>query len=376
MTVSRRRLAAATGPYEVAVLPNIAPSPVALPSRLMAETEEATRAMASFDAVAGRTLTPYNSLLLRSESAASSRIENLTASARAIAEAEIGENAKVNPTMILGNVRAMEAALAASDTLADDALGAILAMHRALMQGSWPAIAGRLRLQQVWIGGSALGPVGAEFVPPQPEDVPPAMADLARFLARDDLPPLVHAALAHAQFETIHPFADGNGRTGRALLHAHLRHSGVTTHVTVPISAGLLVERDRYFAALTAYRQGDPEPIVACVARAALAAVESATVLLDELAAVRTNWASTIRARSDSAIWRTLDVLVRRPVVTADVLAADLGASTVTARVHLRDLVAAGVVRESTGRSRNRVWRAPDILEVLDAYAQRVGRRC
>ncbi len=373
--VSSRRLAAATGDYEVAVVPPIAEVPVWLPPRLLAAAEEATRAMAAFDAVAARTLTPYTSILLRSESAASSRIEDLTASARAIAEAEIGENAKANPALILANVQAMEGALEASRRLAEQGLAGILAMHRALMAPSWPAIAGRWREHQVWIGGTGLGPVGAEFVPPEPRDVPAAMADLQRFLARDDVSPLVHAAIAHAQFETIHPFVDGNGRTGRALLHAHLRHAGVTTSVAIPISTGLLVQRERYFAALTSYREGDLESIVACLTQAASDAVDTGGRLLDDLAATRQGWSALVRARADSTVWRVLDVLVRRPVVTAEVLRRELGVSTVTARIHLRDLVAAGILRESTGRSRNRVWRAPDVLAVLDADAEGVGRR-
>lgn len=375
LPVSARRLAAATGPYDVAVVPAIAKLPVSLPSRVLADAEEATRAMAAFDAVAARTLTPYTSILLRSESAASSRIEDLTASARAIAEAEIGENAKVNPATILANVAAMEAALEASQRFTERGLQGILEMHRVLMEPSWPAIAGRWREQQVWIGGTGLGPVGADFVPPEPGDVPSAMADLQDFMERDDLSPLVHAAVAHAQFETIHPFVDGNGRTGRALLHAHLRHTGVTTSVAIPISTGLLVQRERYFAALTSYREGDLEPIVTCLTRAASDAVETGSRLLDDLAATRQGWSVLVRARADSTVWRVLDVLVRRPVVTADVLARELGVSTVTARNHLRDLVAAGILRESTGRSRNRVWRAPDVLAVLDAYAEGVGRR-
>jgi Fic family protein len=108
----------------------------------------------------------------------------------------------------------MTAAIALSNRIDADA---ILAMHRVLMADTDPDIAGRWRSQQVWIGGSDLGPHDALFVPPHHARIAPAMADLVRFVARDDLPALTQAAIAHAQFETIHPFPDGNGRTGRTL---------------------------------------------------------------------------------------------------------------------------------------------------------------
>ncbi|MGH3265805.1 MAG: Fic family protein, partial [Trebonia sp.] len=113
----------------------------------------------------------------------------------------------------------------------------------------------------VWIGGSSVSPHGASFVAPHHSWVEPAIDDLVAFIQRTDLPLLTQVAIAHAQFETIHPFNDGNGRTGRALCHAMLRHGGATTRTTVPVSAGLLADTDAYFTALTGYRAGDPSPI-------------------------------------------------------------------------------------------------------------------
>ncbi|WP_408654831.1 Fic family protein [Jatrophihabitans sp.] len=117
--------------------------------------------------------------------------------------------------------------------------------------------------------------------------MPAAIVDLETFLSRNDLPPLIHAAIAHAQFETIHPFSDGNGRTGRALVHSILRAKGLTRQVTVPVSAGLLADTNSYFAALTAYREGDPEPIVERLSNATFAAVNNGRTLVAELHAVR-----------------------------------------------------------------------------------------
>jgi fido (protein-threonine AMPylation protein) len=97
-------------------------------------------------------------------------------------------------------------------------------MHRALVERFEPDIAGRWRREQVWIGGGRISSHNAAFVPPRADRVPGAIDDLVAFAHRDDIPALSHAAIAHAQFETIHPFPDGNGRTGRALIHAMIRN--------------------------------------------------------------------------------------------------------------------------------------------------------
>lgn len=135
------------------------------------------------------------------------------------------------------------------------------------------------------------------FVPPHPDRVATAIHDLERFLSRDDLPVLVQAAVAHAQFETIHPFPDGNGRTGRALVHSLLRGRGLTRRVTVPVSAGLLADTSSYFDALTAYRDGIPEPIVERLASASFAAIYNGRVLVDELRSLRAGWDDAISTR-------------------------------------------------------------------------------
>lgn len=114
--------------------------------------------------------------------------------------------------------------------------------------------------------------------------MPAALEELIRFLARDDLPVLLHAALAHAQFETIHSFVDGNGRTGRALVHALLRGKGLL-RTTAPVSAGLLTDLEAYTGALSAFRTGDARPIVEEFARAARYAAVTGTALVEDLAA-------------------------------------------------------------------------------------------
>jgi len=368
---SRQARLRARQPYLAAVPPAIADAQVTLPAAVIAAAEDATTEIARFDAEAGAEIAPFSAILLRSESAASSKIENLTASARAIAEAELGHGSR-NALLIVANERAMSAAIALADTLDGPA---ILDMHDALLRDSAPAIAGRWRDQQVWIGGGDYSPHAAQFIPPHHDRVSPAINDLIRFIARTDIPTLAHAAIVHAQFETIHPFPDGNGRVGRALVHAQLRHARLTRHVTVPVSAGLLTDIDAYFNALSAYRDGDPVPIVERFAEASFAALANGRRLVGDLHRIRSDWGQRVQARRGAAAWKVTEVVMRQPVVNAASLSRSLGITQTNVYRALQPLVDAGVLVEFTSNKRDRLWRAPDVLHALDAFAARTGRR-
>jgi Fic family protein len=212
------------------------------------------------------------------------------------------------------------------------------------------------------------------FVPPHHSRVLAAIDDMLRFAQRDDIPVLPQITLAHAQFETIHPFTDGNGRTGRALIQAMLRHTGLTRNVTVPVSAGLVTDTDSYFAALTAYREGDPAPIVRRVSGAAVAAVFNGRELVSELHAMRAEWNDKITARSDSAVWEIADLLLRRPVINTALLTEELGIESKHARRYLEPLSEAGIIIETSSGPRSRVWRSPEVIAAFDAFAERARR--
>jgi Fic family protein len=360
------------GPYRAAAVPFIGDRALELPTAVTALAEEAAVEVARFDTELGSEVAPFAAVLLRSESATSSMIENLSSGAKAIVLAELGSTEKRNATEIVGNVAAMKAALELADRLDGDA---ILAMHAALAAKTHPRIAGRWREEQVWIGGDSFGPHGAMFVPPHHERVPALIDDLVKFTRRTDLPLLPQAAIAHAQFETIHPFPDGNGRTGRALIHAMLRGHGLTRNVTVPVSAGLLTNTIGYFDSLTSYREGNPAAIVEELAEASFAATANGRELVTELRAVRASWDDKIKARRGSAAWRLADVLQRQPVVGAATVAAELGVTPQNAQRAIGPLAEAGILTEFTGFKRNRMWQVREVLTALDDFAARAGRR-
>lgn len=360
------------GTYHPAVPQSVADLVLDVSPHVLANAESASREIARFDAELGGEIAPFAAVLLRSESAASSQIENLTASARAIGEAELpGGKAKRNAAMIVANTAAMQAAVVLSDTVDADA---ILAMHRALMINEPRHTPGEFRTEPVWIGVGST-PIGATFVGPRHEVIPGAIDDLIAYMARVDVPSLPQIAVGHAQFETIHPFTDGNGRTGRALVQAMLRNKGLTRQVPVPVSAGLLADTGAYFAALTSYREGDAAPIVERFSQATVLAIANGRHLVTDLRTIREAWNDVITARSDSAIWQVADLLTRRPVVNAVLLAQELGIESTNAHRYLNPLTSAGILIETTSGPRNRVWRSPEILAALDAFAERAGRR-
>jgi len=370
--VSRRVRERHTGPYRAAVVPPIANLKVELPASVLAQADAASIEIARFDAELGAEVAPFSALLLRSESASSSRIENLTSGARAIALAEIEQGGGSNAIQIVRNVHAMQAAIALADRLDGHA---ILAMHEALLAHDIRQETGHWRLQQVWIGGGDHGPHLADFVPPHHQRVPAAMDDLIAFIRRDDIPVLAQAALAHAQFETIHPFADGNGRTGRAIIHSILRGRGLTRNVTVPVSAGLLTDTPLYFAALTRYRTGDAAEIVRLAAEASLRALTNARQLVGDLEEIRERWTTVISARRDALAWRLADLVARQPVIDAATVQCELGATSANTYRALGQLTEARVIVEFTGKARERLWQSPEVLSALDDFAARVGRR-
>ncbi|KQQ06432.1 cell filamentation protein Fic [Rathayibacter sp. Leaf185] len=369
---SRRRILAAAGPYEAAVPAFIAELDLSLPDELVALSEDAGRELTRFDAEVGSLAAPFASILLRTESASSSEVEHLTSSAKQVALAELGDSTSANAKLVVRNVAAMEAAVALSHDL-DTA--AVLTMHKALLEESNPDIVGQWRDDQVWIGGGGLSPHAAAFVPPHHDRVPALMDDVMAFARRVDLPLMAQLAVAHAQFETIHPFPDGNGRTGRALVQGMLRASGVTRNVTVPVSAGLLGDTERYFRALSSYREGDVRPIVETMSEAAFAAVSNGRILEQDITRIGSRWDDVIHARSDSSAHRLKRMLLRQPIVTVPIVARELGVSFPAADASVRTLVEAEVLsRWGTGR-RNRYFQATEVLVALDAFGARARRR-
>lgn len=365
------------GPYAASVPPNIAGLALPLSPGTATEAAEAANALTRFDAsmasaLGGGEVSPLAAVLLRAESASSSQIEQITAGANALALASIGESDRPNAALVAANAAAMEKAIALSDRISAEA---IVDVQAALLQGSDPARTGSFRSEPVWIGARGSSPHTASFVAPRADRVPGLIEDLVAFTRRTDVEPFTQVAIAHAQFETIHPFTDGNGRTGRALAQAMLRSYGITQRITAPVSAGLLSEVESYYAALTAFRHGDLDPIVNAFSAAAFAAIGNGEALIGDLIRIRDEWAARVQARSHASVWRALPWVMSQPAVTVNHLAERLGVSKPAAQTAIDQMVAAEVLSPTNNFRRNRVWVADEVLEALDAFAERAGRR-
>ena len=205
-------------------------------------------------------------LLLRAESVASSRIEGLEVGPRRLLRAEAAlaidaPSSDVSSDEILGNIEAMRLALDSAREDEPVTVGTFVRIHSRLLENTrLRDYAGQIRTTQNWIGGSSFNPCSAAYIPPPPGRVNELLEDLAEFCNSDTLPAVAQAAIAHAQFETIHPFADGNGRTGRALIHLILCRRGLSRRVQPPVSLILATRATGYVDGLAGFRYvGTPD---------------------------------------------------------------------------------------------------------------------
>ncbi|WP_303978582.1 Fic family protein [Rothia mucilaginosa] len=370
---SRRATRRNSGTFSSAVPASIAALNVKLDTTLRGSLQGTTFYMGLFDKrlhhIGG---IPFSAVLLRGESASSSQIENLTVSARKLSLAVLGASGStvgVNAELVARNVHAMRAALNTAENISVDN---ILAMHRELTRGLQQD-SGMLRTEWVWIKGDS--PVTADYVAPHHERVPAALEDLVAFMNRRDIDPLAQAAIAHAQFETIHPFTDGNGRTGRALISSLLRARGVTRHVTLPISSGLLHDTEGYIQALTDYRAGDAEPIIKLFNRAINQALLNVEWLAQDIENLQQQILAT--AQRKTPLLRSLtNLCCTEPAFTAHMVEEHTQGSRASVYRLLNRMVELQILREERVKIQGqKVWTVPALNRALDDFAARAGRR-
>src|ERR1039457_1724681 len=329
-------------------------------------------------------------ILLRAESVASSRIEGLEIGARRLLRAEAARSLGDDPSDItavemLGNIDAMVCGIrgiGADDEITVDLL---LAIHQSLLARTrLQEYGGKFREQQNWIGGNAHNPCTAVFVPPPPELVSDLVSDLVAFSNDDSLPAVAQAAIAHYQFETIHPFVDGNGRTGRALIHLILRRRGIAPRVLPPVSLILATWAQDYIGGLAATRYRGPGTSKAArdgtnlwVGRFATAcsrAVDDAASFEQQARAIEAKWRERLgRVRARSAADLLLRLLVGAPVVTVNSAADLIGRSFVHTNEAIDRLVEAGILKQVTVGRRNRAFEASEIIEVFTALERQLA---
>src|SRR5580698_2875486 len=342
-----------------------------------ADVADAERAITTLDRQAAALLDTeaLARILLRAECVASSRIEGLEVGARRLLRAEaaleLGEQSSdVTAIEVLANISAMSSAIQSVSPGDPITVDQLLAFHRTLLAGSrLSAHAGVIRDEQNWIGGSSYNPCSAAFIPPPPEYVSGLLEDLCLFCNGDSLPAVAQAALAHAQFETIHPFVDGNGRTGRALIHLVLRRRGLATRTLLPVSLVLATWASDYIAGLDATRYRGTASSkaahdglnlwVARFAAAAKRAVDDASSFEARTRALQHDWRTALGAvRADSATDRLLRALPGAPLITVNSAAALVGRSFTAVNQAIGRLLASGILKQTNVGRRNRAFEA------------------
>ncbi len=363
-------------PDTLAELPAIEPAVAGA----ISAAEDAIREL---NAVARPGLQPLARLLLRTESIASSKVEGMQVDARSLARAEarsdLGQTIGPEAAEILANIDAMQLAVADATEADVFTLDHILATHRALLARDPNAddVAGVIRAGQNWIGGNDYNPCRAKFVPPPVEYVRPLLDDLIAFCNDESLPPLMQAALAHAQFETIHPFVDGNGRSGRALVQVVLRRRGLAPDYVPPISVALAADKDSYINGLTDFRAGRENAWLRTFALATTRAADLAAGYLLRVQELQEEWRQSLAplgVRSDAAAWRLIDVLPGHPIISQPAAVEATGRTRPAVQQAIDQLVEVGVLRTLSTGKRNRQWEAAGLLDLSAGFETLTAR--
>jgi Fic family protein len=349
---------------------------------LLSALSEADRALGRLNGVSRSLPNPdlFVAMYVRREALYSSEIEGIHSTIDDLLAHEVSEKrhpADVDVTAIYNHVQAMNLGL---NLLSDLRLSRplITAVHRQLLQGvrGQGRNPGEIRRTQNWIGPEGCTIDSAHFVPPPPENIPEAMADLEDYLGDRTAPPLVVAGLTHAQFETIHPFGDGNGRVGRLLITLYLAHRGLLHKPLLYPSLYLKQNRLDYYERLNMVRhRGDWEGWLRFFLDGIRIAADDAADTAIELSTLRDDH---LRLVSAEHLGRyavpLLDLLAEQPQLTIKYATEQLGTTPATTTRLLERMQDLRIVTEITGQRRNRVYGYTAFLDILTVEDDRRPR--
>jgi Fic family protein len=334
-------------------------------------TEQAAAAVTAGSGQASR-FEPIAMLLLTTEGIASSFIEGLRVSLVDVAAAEIGVTTNKTANYIADNLATVVEALGTSQRVLK--IQDVHDWHHRLMATSnqlGPEMIGAFRSAQSWIGGTS--PRDAALVPPPPELVSSLMEDLIEFINSDEIDPVSQAAVAHAQFEMIHPYGDGNGRIGRILIGWILAHRlGIA--VTPPVSVFIARDPGGYLAGITMFRLGYLDMWIDWLAAAVKHSSDAAAALIVRSDILIQTWIDRLTdLREDATARKVIDLLAEHPVVSSDLVAARLEVSERSGRIALQTLADRGIVQPyerrptHSGRPRQ-FWMAEELIELVSGW--------
>lgn len=363
-----------------AFIPNPLPPAIRWSSSLISSVGTAERALGKLDSLANTLPSPHILVrpFIRREAVLSSRIEGTRATLNDVYVYEAEQLSYLEPTTdvreVHNYVKALDFGLERLNTL-PVSLRLICEMHAELTEGvrGEHLTPGEFRRSQNWIGPPGSTLESARFVPPSVEEMHASLDDLEKTIhASSDLPPLVQAALIHYQFEAIHPFLDGNGRIGRLLVILLLIEWGLVAQPWLYLSAYFEAHRSVYYDHLLAVSQhGDWEDWLGFFLEGVQRQSEDAIVRIEHLEHLRREYQTLLEdERAVVRLMQSVDVLFERPILSIRQLEAAMGVPYRSAQRYIEKLEQLGVVREMTGRARNRLYQADEILAALEGSTE------
>jgi len=365
------------GGYQAYIPKPLPPDPpIKFDDELQELLSEADRAIARLDGMTG--VLPnadlFVAMYVKKEALLSTQIEGTQASLQGVLEfeADMVPTDDINEIKdVINYIKAMNDGLArsGSDLFSTEIL---LEIHRVLLKGTrgGKKEPGKIRSVQNWIGPPGSTIHSAVFIPPPPEHVGSLLQDLERFiLARDRIPPLIKIGLVHAQFETIHPFVDGNGRMGRLLITFYLCRKGILSRPLLYLSIYLKQNRAEYYRLLQNIRfEGDWESWLKFFLKGVIEVSQEARAAAREIITLKENLTGTLARNNVGGLnaVRLLDLLFGKPVITVGDISSGLGISHQPAYDLVNQFERLGILREITGKKRYKKYLFSDYLRIIE----------
>lgn len=347
--------------------------PIALSGELVAKLVEANKKLAALDGLSARipNMDLFVSMYVRKEALLSSQIEGTQCTLDDILNPLMEENTNRNVSDVVNYIKATEFALNRLHSL-PLCNRLIKETHAVLMEGvrGQEKSPGEFRYSQNWIGGQGSTIQNARYIPPNPEDMQTAMSDLEKYMNGDDsLDPLIQAALIHYQFETTHPFLDGNGRVGRLLITLFLMEKGILSRPALYISYFLKMNRIEYYDRMTQVRKtGDYEQWVMFFLQALSDSAGDAIQTIDALTALHNQSVARLGAfskRQQTNLLKLFAYIETNPIIDIQKTAAALGLSYNTVSKMVTILVDEGILRQTDKAGKAKIYSYADYLDIL-----------
>ena len=347
--------------------------PIALSGELVAKLVDANKKLAALDGLSARipNMDLFVSMYVRKEALLSSQIEGTQCTLDDILNPLMEENTNRNVSDVVNYIKATEFALNRLHSL-PLCNRLIKETHAVLMEGvrGQEKSPGEFRYSQNWIGGQGSTIRNARYIPPNPEDMQTAMSDLEKYMNGDDsLDPLIQAALIHYQFETTHPFLDGNGRVGRLLITLFLMEKGILSHPALYISYFLKMNRIEYYDRMTQVRKtGDYEQWVMFFLQALSDSAGDAIQTIDALTALHNQSVAKLGAfpkRQQTNLLKLFAYIETNPIIDVQKTAAALGLSYNTVSKMVTILVDEGILRQTDKAGKAKIYSYADYLDIL-----------